>query len=201
MDPAGGYALMGLSNIVRLVEFDTTGGRLLTGSTDGKARIWNLVTGQPMATFVGKPGFGKVKAHFLPDPRHLIIGSGNRFQVCDLSTGRVVTEATGRGTDHGWGFSRDGRRMFTASGEAPYSNPGYGHGTLEVWDLEETPRRILDRAGREPFGALALSPDDRTIACVGLDYCVHRWESFPWREDEYAKSEAHGACQKAEGRR
>ncbi len=68
MDPVNGYALMGLSNIVRWVEFDPKVERLLTGSSDGKVRIWNVVTGQLMATFVaGEPGWGVVKGHFLPD--------------------------------------------------------------------------------------------------------------------------------------
>ena len=194
MDPVRGYALMGLSDSVRWVEFDAKAERLLTGSTDGKARVWNLVTGQLMATFDGgEPGPGGGKAHFLPDQRHLITGFSSRIQVWDLSTGHRVTEATGRGADRGWGFSRDGQRRFTASAEASFFTPGSGHGTFEIWDMGESPRRILDRAGREPFTWLSLSPDDRNVVCVGLDFCVHRWETFPWREEEYAESEAHGA--------
>jgi WD40 repeat protein len=196
MDPVGGYALKGLFNFVRWLEFDAKGERLLTGSTDGKARVWNLVTGQLMATFVGgEPGPGGGKAHFLPDQRRLITGFSSRIRVWDLPTGRLVTEATGRGADRGWDFSRDGQRRFTASAEASFSTPGSGHGTIEIWDMEESPRRILDRAGRAQFGQLVLSPDDRTVACEALDFCVHRWESFPWREEDYPKSEA----QKEEG--
>ena len=139
-----------------------------------------------------------MKAHFLPDQKHLIISAGNRIEVRDLATGRLVAESTGRGMDYAWSFSRDGRRMFTITGEVPMTYPGFGHGTLEIWDLEGSPRRILDRAGREPFSELALSPDDRNVACVAVDYCVHRWETFPWREEDYARK-AEG--KKAEGRR
>jgi len=35
---------------------------------------------------------------------------------------------------------------------------------------------------------LELSPDDRTVACAALDLCVHRWETFPWRQEEYAEA-------------
>ena len=198
MDPVTGYALMGYSGIVRWVEFDAKSERLLTGSSDGTARIWDPVTGQLMARFVvGEPDRDGVKAHFLPDQKHVILSSGNRIQVRDASTGRQVTEAPGRGADRGWGFSHDGRRMFTASVEAPWDFPGFGHGTLEIWDIEEAPRRILDRAGREPFTGLSLSPDGQNVACAAKDYGVHRWESFPWREEEYAAK----GVQKAEGRR
>jgi WD40 repeat protein len=198
MDPVGGYALMGLNNFVRSVEFDAKAERLVTGSSDCMARIWDSVTGQLIATFDGgEPGFRIVKAHFLTDQRNLITGFNSRIQVWDVSTGRLVVEATGRGADRGWGFSQDGRRMFTASGEAPNYTPAFGHGTLEIWDFEESPRRILDRAGREPFTSLALSPDDRNVACAAVDYCVHRWETFPWRKEEYV-AKAEGRSQKSE---
>ena len=190
MDPLMGYALLGLSNRVMWVQFDARGERLLTAGTDGKARVWNLDTGQLMATFVaGEPGFGRGKAHFLPEQRRLVTSCGNRIRIWDMSTSRLLTEATGRGTDLGWDFSRDGRRMFTVSWEGTLGGPGSGHGVFEIWDIERSPRRILERAGREPFTRLALSPDDRTVACVGLDYCVRRWETFPLREADYPKRE------------
>ena len=47
-------------------------------------------------------------------------------------------------------------------------------------------------AVREPFESLALSPDDRNVACMALDHCMHRWESFPWREEDYARKEEGG---------
>jgi len=37
--------------------------------------------------------------------------------------------------------------------------------------------------------SLALSPDGRTVACTALDFCVYRWETFPWREEDYARRE------------
>jgi len=72
-----------------------------------------------------------------------------------------------------------------------------GHSTLEVWDIEQSPRRILELPGSGLFTWLELGPDDRTVACGALDFCVHRWETFPWREEVYAeagsqKSEAGG---------
>ena len=198
MDPVTGYALLGLSNRVMWVQFDARNERLLTAGTDGKARVWNLDTGKLVAVFVGgEPGFGRGKAHFLPDQRHLVTSCGNRIRIWDIPTGRLLTEATGRGTDLGWDFSRDGRRMFTASWEGTLGGPGSGHGVFEIWDIERSPRRILERAGREAFTRLALGPDDRTVACVGLDYCLHQWETFPWRVEEYAAK----GVQKAEGRR
>ena len=60
IDPVNGYSLMGYSNMMRYVEFDAKGERLITGSNDGKVRIWNLVTGQLLATFVAKAGVGEI---------------------------------------------------------------------------------------------------------------------------------------------
>jgi hypothetical protein len=36
---------------------------------------------------------------------------------------------------------------------------------------------------------LALSPDGQNVDCAAKDYGVHRWESFPWREEDYARKE------------
>jgi hypothetical protein len=195
MDPQKGYALTGLSNSVWCVEFDAKGERLLTGSSDGKARIWEVATGRllrtldPRRTFThGMKSYGK--ARFLPDQRHVITTADNRIKVWELPSGRLVTETTGRGWTLAWDFSRDGRRMITASSEGPVLVAGSGHSTLEVWDIEGLPRRILDRPGREPFVSLSLSPDGRTVACAALDLCVHRWETFPWQEEEYAENKS-----------
>jgi WD40 repeat protein len=188
MDPQKGYALMGLSNVVTPVAFDARGERVLTGSYDGKARIWEVATGRLLRTLnPGKrtSGMGGI---FLPDQQHVITAADNRIQIWAVSTGRLVTEATGRGSDNALDVSRDGRRMFAGSTEEHSSSPGSGHSTLEVWDIEQSPRRILDLPQREPFIWLESSPNGRTVACAGLDRCVHRWETFPWREEEYAEA-------------
>jgi hypothetical protein len=79
--------------------------------------------------------------------------------------------------------------MFTASAEGVgWIVVGKGHGFLEVWDLEQSPRRVLDRSGSEAFLGVTLTPDDRTVACVSYDVCVDRWESFPWRDADYAEA-------------
>jgi WD40 repeat protein len=187
MDPQKVYALTGTSNLVGWVAFDDKGERLLTGSYDDKVRIWEIASGRLLAALdLGKTDSG-IHGLFLPDQRHLITSADNRIQIWEVSTGRLVTDAAGRGAEYGWDVSRDGRRMFTASAEGPSFLVGSGHSTLEIWDIEGPPRRILDRAGREPFLSLALSPDGHTVTCPSMDLCVYRWETFPWREEPYAE--------------
>jgi hypothetical protein len=106
----------------------------------------------------------------------------------------LVTEAKGRGYTGGFDVTSDGRRMITACWEIV---DDFGNGTLEIWDVEATPRRILNLPGRQLFIWAEFSPDDRTVARCSVDYCVYRWETFPWREAEYRevggeKSEVRG---------
>jgi WD40 repeat protein len=179
MDPQKGYALTGISDFVAWVTFDAKGERLLTGSTDGKARIWEVATGRLLATLdPGKNTSGNGGC-FLPDQRHVITSSDNLIQVWEVPSGRLLTETTSRGSHSATDDGRDGRRMMAATSEGQWLSPGSGHGTLEVWDIEGSPRRILELSGRELITYLELSPDGRTVACTVMDRCVHRWETFP----------------------
>jgi WD40 repeat protein len=189
MDPQRGYALTGLSNGVACLVFDAKGERLLTGGGDGKARIWEVATGRLLRTLDPGEKTTTIEGCFLPDPRYVITDADKRIQIWEVSSGRLVAQVTGRGACRGAAVSRDGRRWFVASAEAMSSHATVsGHSTLEIWDIEQSPRRILELPGSALFAWLELSPDDRTVACPAIDFCVHRRETFPWREEEYPES-------------
>jgi len=188
MDPDRGYAMTGGWDVVSRLRFDDKGGRLITGGSYGKARIWDLATGRVVRSFDGG-GLG-VLAVFLPDQRHVLTSAATTrtTRLWEVSSGRLVAETRGRDNQWDLAVSTDGRRMFTASAEGVgWIVVGKGHGFLEVWDLEQSPRRVLDRSGSEPFLGVTLTPDDRTVACVSYDVRVDRWESFPWRQADYAE--------------
>jgi hypothetical protein len=206
MDPEQGYALAGYSNAVPWVDFDAKGGRLITGSYGGKARIWDLATGRLVRTFDSGGQRLRTIALFLPDQRRILTsGSITRaIRLWEASSGRLVAEARGRDIQSDLAVSADAGRMFTSSAEgASMFVVGKGRGILEVWDIDQSPRRILDLSGSEAFLTVALTPDGRTVACGSYDSCVHRWESFPWRESEYAEmnqERAEDSGQKSEVR-
>ncbi len=190
VDPQHGYALLGISNRVTWVTFDAKGERLLGGTGDGKIRIWEVPTGTLLAALATGESGAIATARFLPDPRRLITTAGKRIQVWDLGTGRLVTEAKGRGYTGGFDVTSDGRRMITACWEIV---DDFGNGTLEIWDVEATPRRILNLPGHQLFIWAEFSPDDRTVARCSVDYCVYRWETFPWRKGEYPEARSQTA--------
>ena len=188
MDPERGYVMTGGSDVVSRLRFDDKGGRLITGGSYREARIWDLATGQVVKAF-DSGGLGVI-AVFLPNQRHILTSAATTrtTRIWEAASGRLLAETRGRDNQWDLTVSTDGRRMFTASVEGEgWIAVGKGHGFLEVWDIEQSPRRVLDRSGSEPFLGVTLTPDDRTVACVSYDVCVDRWESFPWREADYAE--------------
>ncbi len=116
-------------NAVAVAELD---GRpvVISGSSDGTVRVWDLATGAPVGTpFTGHcaPVFAVAVAEL--DGRPVVISASNRVRVWDLATGAPVGAPF---TSHSWfvravaGAELDGR---------PVGIYGSGDRTVLVWDL------------------------------------------------------------------
>ena len=74
-------ALEGHTGVVMTVAFSPDGARVLTGSDDGKARLWDAATGKTLATFEGHKGAVTAVA-FSPDGARVL--TGTRRRVCGM---------------------------------------------------------------------------------------------------------------------
>jgi WD40 repeat protein len=92
MDPRQAYALTGYSNVLWTVEFDAASSRLVTASTDGKVRVWDLQTGRVLTEIRAGP-FPVAKLH--PDGRQLVTyAQDGAMMLWDMPSGRLAWIST-----------------------------------------------------------------------------------------------------------
>jgi eukaryotic-like serine/threonine-protein kinase len=141
-------------NSVEAVAFSPDGRVCLTGGADGEARPWDAATGKPL----GLPMIHRLPIRavgFNRDGKTILTTSGQsegaEVQLWEAATSKPI--ATSR-YEPGYGnttFSPDGRMVLTTGKVA------------RLWDVAAVPTRSPLIAYRQPIGAMALSPDGKTI--------------------------------------
>src|SRR5262249_25671725 len=102
------------SGFVRHVMFDPTGERVLTGSYDGTAQVWNARTGQPIAPPLRHVA-GVSEAVFTPDGRLVVTAAFQQgMTVWDATTSEVILKSPINETVHDVACSSDGRWIAAA---------------------------------------------------------------------------------------
>lgn len=109
-------SLRGHRGAVKSVAFSPDGERVLTGSGDCTAKLWDANTGQVIHTF--KHDWDVMSVAFSPDGGLVLTGSGDpEAKLWDVSTGEEI-----RRFRYGWegiscvAFSPDGTKVVTAGG-------------------------------------------------------------------------------------
>ena len=130
----------------------TGDGRLVTGSYDGTARLWDLETGEELRAFTGHTG--GVSSVALTGDGRLVTGSDDRTaRLWDLDTGEEIRAFTGHAD---WvssvALTGDGRLV-----------TGSGDGTARLWDLKtgEELRAFTGHMG--PVNSVAATGDGRLV--------------------------------------
>ena len=144
------------------VAYSPDGRRILTGSCDRTAKVWDADKGQELFSLKGHTDPVSSVA-FSPDGRRILTGSGdNTAKVWDADKGQVLLSLKGH---TGWvtsvAFSPDGRRILTGSWDS----------TAKVWDADTGQElfslkghtRHCDTAWRSAPMADASSPAARTV--------------------------------------
>jgi WD40 repeat protein/serine/threonine protein kinase/Tfp pilus assembly protein PilF len=164
------------------------GSQLLTGTTNGVARIWQATTGVP----VGEPlrhGGWVSHVEFSPDGRLAATASQDKTAcVWDAATGQRIAEMK---HEHGvrWAaFSPDGQRLVSATGDfsgwdldlwEPKSDPRRP-GEAQVWDVA-TGRAITAPIHHEGVVQRAsFSPDGRFILTTCVSRAADRYHVQVW---------------------
>ena len=164
------------SQRVTSVAFSPDGSLVLSGSDDGKLKLWQASTGRLIRTLRGHArvnGSGVSSVAFSPDGKWALSGgSDTAVKLWDVVTGEFIRGFYG----HTKGvtavaFAPDGKRMASAS----YDN------TVVVWDALTGNRLFTFRRHVGSVTALAFSPDGtRILSGAGT-------QIYPRRADNSAK--------------
>jgi hypothetical protein len=161
--------LRGHTGTVGTVAFSPDGTRVLTGSWDNTARLWDAATGTAVATLAGHTGFVAAVA-FSPDGTRVLTGSeDNTARLWDAATGTAVATLAGHTASvRAVAFSPDGTRVLTGSEDK----------TARLWDAA-TGRAVATLAGHmERVWAVAFSPDGTRVLTGSLDNTARLWSVF-----------------------
>jgi WD40 repeat protein/serine/threonine protein kinase len=160
--------LQGHLEQVASVAFSPDGQRVVTGSWDGTAKVWDADSGKDLLTLKSNSE-GIRGVAFSPDGTRIVTGSDDQTAtVWDAATGNERFTLTGH-TNHvkSVAFSPDGRRIVTGGDDR----------TAIVWDAV-TGRKILTLRGhKEMINSVAFSPDGQRIVTCSWDRTVRVWDA------------------------
>ena len=159
---------------VRSAQFSPDSKRIVTGSSDKTARVWDAETGKPL-TVAMKHDHDVHSAQFSPDGRRIVTASGDlTARVWDAQTGEPLTEPMKHHSSVTCAqFSPDGKRIVTASWDG-MTNSGYAL----VWDAQ------IGKPLSEPMkhhnslvSSAQFSPDGRRIVTASGDLTARVWDA------------------------
>jgi WD40 repeat protein/transcriptional regulator with XRE-family HTH domain len=150
------------------VAFSPDGQTVLTGSIDNTLKLWDVLTGNCLQTFLGHTdGVRSVAYH--PDGKMIASGSIDRtVKLWDISSGKCwQTLAEHQAMILALAFSPDGSILTSASMDR----------TLRLWEVNSGHCLRILSGHHKPVWSLAYSPDGTTIVSGGDDHAVKFWDT------------------------
>jgi WD40 repeat protein len=152
------------------VAYSPDGKRIVTGSTDKTAKVWDVQTGQELMTLRGHSNLVNAVA-FSPDDRRLITASfDNTARIWDSATGMELRILKGQ-DKHGLycvAWSPDGKQI--ATGECiDYLLAPHALCHCAIWDAQTGKKLRTIKEQAQGFHALSFSPDGKRLAVINED--------------------------------
>ncbi|KAG2341470.1 WD40 repeat-like protein [Suillus weaverae] len=165
--------LRGHSNWVQGIVHLPDGRHIITCSSDGSLRLWDLESGTQTGNDWQDEGDEEAVFIIALSPNGNTVASGSsdgKVRLWDIKTGKVVAKWTGH-TNYVWSvcWSADGGRVVSGSRD----------GTARVWDVASG-ETVLDliETGHEWVWAIIYSPDKTKVATGGFNENVIKiWDA------------------------
>jgi WD40 repeat protein len=156
------------------VAWSPEGKRLVTGSKDKTAKLWDADTGKELLTLSGHSG-EVTSVAWSPEGRRLVTGSKDKTaKLWDADTGKELLTLSQSGSVESVGWNRDGQRFATGSDD----------GKVTVWDVEKGKDLITMQSHNLQTNSVTWSPDGTRLAADGfeLDFSVEVWNAATGKE-------------------
>jgi WD40 repeat protein len=154
-------------DVINTLEVSQDGARLLSGSLDGTARVWDTVSGEEVLRITTG---GDVYASWSPDEETVMVVNedGEQIKIFETGTGAEVVELVVEDTESSIGINPNGWDPWSPSGDrvmVTFDNDG----TVRIWQAQ-TGELLNTLSGHEGFVCSAMwSPAGDLIATGGCD--------------------------------
>lgn len=144
---------------------------LATLDYSGIIKTWDLTTGQTLITHAAQTYYsGSNGIGITPDNRYIIsTGPFNSLKIVSVADGSLVRTIAASGTNY------TNETIIAADGS--YFVSGGSNNTVLIRDPNtgNTIRTLTGHTGE--VRGLAISPDNKTIASIGIDYTLRIWDA------------------------
>lgn len=158
---------------VTSVAFSPDSQRIVTGSLDQTAKVWEIASGRELFTLTGH-GDVILSVAFSPDGLRIVTGSDDQTaKVWDAANGKELFMLKG----HNYGissvaFSADGQRIVTGSDDK----------TAKVWEADSGKELLTLRGHTNRISSVAFSPDGQRIVSGSRDKAAKVWDAANGKE-------------------
>ena len=159
--------LGGHERSIASVAFSPDGMRIVTGSADKTARVWDAATGKQLMVLRGHEG-GLWAATFSPDgSKVLTAGDDKTARLWDASTGRQIGVLIGHDDKvTSAAFSADGKRIVTGSFDK----------TARIWDASTAKVIAILRGHDNTIQTAYFNPDATRVVTASDDTTARIWD-------------------------
>ncbi|HOC00830.1 MAG TPA: WD40 repeat domain-containing protein [Verrucomicrobiota bacterium] len=166
--PSGAYvrSFEGHTDWVFAVAVSLDGKRLVTGSGDETARLWELATGRLLRSFAHDDWVEAVAIS--PDGSRIVTGVGDTARLWNASTGNLIRTFTGHlGSVESVAFSPDGQHVLTGSWDK----------TAKLWKTTSSSAIRTFVGDTSWIVSVAFSPDGSNVLTGSMDGPARLWDT------------------------
>ncbi|HNT76365.1 MAG TPA: hypothetical protein PKH77_15225 [Anaerolineae bacterium] len=137
---------------------------LVTGSEDGTAQVWDVITGRLIVQMLHESGVNTVA--FSSDGQRVVTGGLDGIaRVWEITTGQEIAQIAHKSSVNAMAFSPNGQWIVSGSGD----------NTARVWGTT-TGQKAVELSLTGEVNAVAFSPDGRRIATGSWDGMIWIWD-------------------------
>ncbi|MDP8966494.1 MAG: WD40 repeat domain-containing protein [Cyanobacteriota bacterium] len=163
----------GHSSLVDAFVISSDGQTLVSDSSDGIIKVWNLQTGELRNTLIGYSG--SVKSVVISSDGQTLVSASNvgTVKVWNLYTGELRSTLQYNSIQM-YGYS-DRSSIFVISPDGNTLVNGTRDGTINVWDLRTKKLRGILQTDLGEVKSVAISPDGQTLVSSSNNGIITVW--------------------------